>query len=67
MNRRRKKKQQVDYVELVKQKFAAINWKQPFNKNKWLERVEPIKAFWQRLPKFHQRALMVLMPLLLLL
>ncbi|MBE4427145.1 lysine transporter LysM, partial [Vibrio parahaemolyticus] len=34
---------------------------------KWLERVEPIKAFWQRLPKFHQRALMVLMPLLLLL
>ncbi|MEF1192437.1 LysM-like peptidoglycan-binding domain-containing protein, partial [Vibrio parahaemolyticus] len=67
MNRRRKKKQQVDYVELVKQKFAAINWKQPFNKSKWLERVEPIKAFWQRLPKFHQRALMVLMPLLLLL
>ena len=32
MNRRRKKKQQVDYVELVKQKFAAIDWKQPFNK-----------------------------------
>jgi cell envelope opacity-associated protein A len=66
MNRRRKKKQQVDYVELIKQKYAAIDWKQPFDKNKWLERVQPVTAFWQRLPKFHQRALMVLVPLLLL-
>ncbi|MGY0616521.1 LysM-like peptidoglycan-binding domain-containing protein [Vibrio sp. FJH11] len=67
MNRRRKKKQQVDYVELIKQKFAAIDWKQPFNKSKWLERVQPVTAFWQRLPKFHQRALMVLVPLFVLL
>ena len=66
MNRRRKKKQQVDYVELIKQKYAAIDWKQPFNKTKWLERVKPVPTFWQRLPKFHQRALMVLVPLLLL-
>ncbi|ANQ25289.1 lysine transporter LysM [Vibrio natriegens] len=66
MNRRRKKKQQVDYVELIKQKYAAIDWKQPFDKTKWLERVQPVTAFWQRLPKFHQRALMVLVPLLLL-
>ncbi|MDV6253397.1 LysM-like peptidoglycan-binding domain-containing protein [Vibrio sp. EA2] len=66
MNRRRKKKQQVDYVELIKQKYAAIDWKQPFDKTKWLERAEPVTAFWQRLPKFHQRALMVLVPLLLL-
>ncbi|MGP8307175.1 LysM-like peptidoglycan-binding domain-containing protein [Vibrio sp. YIC-376] len=67
MNRRRKKKQQVDYIELIKQKFAAIDWKQPFNKSKWLERVQPVTAFWQRLPKFHQRALMVLVPLFVLL
>lgn len=66
MNRRRKKKQQVDYVELIKQKYAAIDWKQPFDKTKWLERVQPVTAFWQCLPKFHQRALMVLVPLLLL-
>lgn len=67
MNRRRKKKQQVDYVELIKQKFAAIDWKQPFNKSKWLERAQPVTAFWQRLPKFHQRALMVLVPVFVLL
>ncbi|MDN8584630.1 LysM-like peptidoglycan-binding domain-containing protein [Vibrio alginolyticus] len=67
MNRRRKKKQQVDYVELVKQKFAAIDWKQPFNKEQWLERIQPVKQFWLRLPKFHQRALMVLVPLILVL
>ncbi len=67
MNRRRKKKQQVDYVELIKQKFAAIDWKQPFNKSKLSERATPVTTFWQRLPKFHQRALMVLVPLFLLL
>ncbi|KIN09641.1 LysM-like peptidoglycan-binding domain-containing protein [Vibrio mytili] len=67
MNRRRKKKQQVDYVELAKQKFAAINWKQPFSKSQWLARIKPVTLFWQRLPKFHQRVLMVLVPLFLLL
>ncbi|CAE6881739.1 LysM-like peptidoglycan-binding domain-containing protein [Vibrio sp. B1FLJ16] len=67
MNRRRKKKQQVDYVELIKQKFAAIDWKQPFNKDKQSENAQPVPKFWQRLPKFHQRALMVLVPLFLLL
>ncbi len=67
MNRRRKKKQQVDYVELIKQKFAAIDWKQPFSKDKQSENPQPVIKFWQRLPKFHQRALMVLVPLFLLL
>ncbi|PFG45384.1 hypothetical protein ATG66_3666 [Vibrio sp. ES.051] len=66
MNRRRKKKQQVDYVELVKQKFAAIDWKQLFNKQLWVERLQPVQLCWHRLPKFHQRTLMILSPLLLL-
>ncbi len=67
MNRRRKKKQQVDQVELIKQKFAAIDWKQPFNKEKWQERMQPVTEFWHRLPKLHQRALMVLVPVVLVL
>jgi len=67
MNRRRKKKQQVDYVESVKQKFAAIDWKQLFDKERWLEHIQPITLFWLRLPKFHQRALMILVPLILIL
>ncbi|CAH1522581.1 conserved hypothetical protein [Vibrio owensii] len=67
MNRRRKKKQQVDHVELMKQKFAAIDWKQPFNKEKWQERLQPVTQFWHRLPKLHQRALMVLVPVVLVL
>lgn len=45
MNRRRKKKQQVDYVELVKQKFAAIDWKQPFNKEQWLDVYSLLSSF----------------------
>lgn len=67
MNRRRKKKQQVDYAELIKQKFAAIDWKLPFSKDKQSDKAQPVTGFWQRLPKFHQRALMVLVPLFLLL
>ncbi len=67
MNRRRKKKQHVDYVALFKQKFAAIDWKLPYNKSKRLDHQQPITTFWLRLPKFHQRALMVLVPIFLLL
>ncbi|MGR5134050.1 LysM-like peptidoglycan-binding domain-containing protein [Vibrio alfacsensis] len=67
MNRRRKKKQQVDYVELMKQKLAAIDWKQPVSKAKWQQITLPITQFWQHLPKLHQRALMVLLPAVLLL
>ncbi|BCN23076.1 LysM-like peptidoglycan-binding domain-containing protein [Vibrio alfacsensis] len=67
MNRRRKKKQQVDHVGLMKQKLAAIDWKQPFDKEKWQKNLSPIAQFWQGLPKLHQRALMVLVPVVLLL
>ncbi len=67
MNRRRKKKQQVDYVELVKQKLAAIDRKQLFNMGTRSKRTKFVSSYWQRLPKFHQRALMVLVPVFLLL
>ena len=67
MNRRRKKKQQVDYVELVKQKFTAIDWKALGSKAFWHRRCLPIVSFWQRLPKLHQRLLMVLIPFVLVL
>ena len=67
MNRRRKKKQQVDYVELVKQKFTAIDWKAPCSKIFWQSRCQPLVYFWQRLPKLHQRLLIVLIPLVLVL
>lgn len=59
MNRRKKKKQpSVNYVELLKEKWTAIDWHQM--KSKLSER-------WSLLPKLHQRALMVLVPVVLLL
>ncbi|MFM2588715.1 LysM-like peptidoglycan-binding domain-containing protein [Vibrio sp. TBV020] len=58
MNRRKKKKQQVDYVELAKQKVHSVNWQ---------ELKERVLAKWNMLPKLHQRALMVLVPLLFIL
>ncbi|MGR5559023.1 LysM-like peptidoglycan-binding domain-containing protein [Vibrio fortis] len=58
MNRRHKKKQQVDYLQLCKDKFSAIEFGDAKDK---------IRSLWQRLPKLHQRALMVLTPVVLLL
>ncbi len=59
MNRRKKKKQQnVDYIELIKQKWSSIDWSEIKDK---------IQQNWNRLPKLHQRALMVLAPIVLLL
>lgn len=59
MNRRKKKKQQqVDYVNLVKTKFNAIDW---------LEIKRTVLARWNQLPKLHQRGLMILVPVLLVL
>ncbi|NVD05570.1 lysine transporter LysM [Vibrio sp. JPW-9-11-11] len=59
MNRRKKKRQQqVDYVELVTTKLSSIDWSNPTHR---------VRAQWHTLPKLHQRALMVLAPLLLLL
>ena len=58
MNRRKKKKQQINYSELFKAKLDSFDW-QAFT--------HTIKHQWQQLPKFHQRALMLLTPLLVLL
>ncbi len=59
MNRRKKKKQQqVDYVEVAKAKFNNIDWQ-------GIKQTAVDK--WQLLPKLHQRALMVMVPLLLVL
>ncbi len=56
MNRRHKKKQQTDYLALIQTKWSGIEWKE------YLERV---KSFWGQLPKFHRKALIVLVPLVL--
>ncbi len=56
MNRRHKKKQQTDYIALVQDKWNAIDWQ---------TYLDYAKQLWMRLPKFHQRALMVLVPVVL--
>lgn len=58
MNRRKKKVQQVDYLQLFKDKVESIDLSQ---------QREKLTAIWQQLPKLHQRVLMVLVPLVILL
>ncbi|MCG9598568.1 lysine transporter LysM [Vibrio sp. Isolate25] len=58
MNRRKKKAKQVDYAEIIQQKFSQVDWK---------GMVEQAKQAWSRLPKLHQRALMILVPVVFLL
>ncbi|WP_332306268.1 OapA N-terminal domain-containing protein, partial [Vibrio sp. 16] len=59
MNRRKKKKQpSVNYIELMKQKWSSIDGQAMKDK---------VAASWALLPKLHQRALMVLLPIVLLL
>ncbi|EGU33406.1 LysM-like peptidoglycan-binding domain-containing protein [Vibrio scophthalmi] len=58
MNRRKKKPQQVDYVQLMKDKFAEFDW---------AKIKDDTLSQWARLPKLHQRGLMVLTPLVLIL
>lgn len=58
MNRRKKKPKQVDYIELVQHKIAQIDWK---------ALVRYIQDLWLALPKLHQRALMVIVPIVLIL
>ncbi|GAK85825.1 putative cell envelope opacity-associated protein A [Vibrio ponticus] len=58
MNRRKKKPQQVDYIQLAKDKLQAIDW---------ANLRQQLLGRWQQLPKLHQRALMVLIPVVLLL
>lgn len=62
MNRRHKKKQQTDYLALIQSKWAAIDIQ--FD---WREYRHKATQFWQRLPRLHQRALMVLVPVVLIL
>ncbi|MCW8334615.1 lysine transporter LysM [Vibrio sp. SCSIO 43135] len=58
MNRRKKKQQQVDYVALIQERVKQVDWKKAS-----LE----LKSLWLSLPKLHQRALMVLVPLVMIL
>ncbi|WP_333004904.1 LysM-like peptidoglycan-binding domain-containing protein [Vibrio coralliilyticus] len=58
MNRRKKKVKQLGYTELVQQKFSQVDWKGI---------ADQAKRAWAHLPKLHQRALMVLVPVVLLL
>ncbi|MBU2895262.1 LysM-like peptidoglycan-binding domain-containing protein [Vibrio hepatarius] len=58
MNRRKKKPKQVDYIELAQQKILQVDWK---------VKVGCIKELWLALPKLHQRALMVLVPVVFIL
>ena len=48
MNRRKKKKQQVDHLEQLKAKLAGIDWK---------DLKQRALAKWNLLPRLHQRAL----------
>ncbi|CAH0541616.1 OapA family protein [Vibrio marisflavi] len=58
MNRRKKKPKQVDYLDLIKTKWAEIEWKSLTPK---------VKATWSELPKLHRRSLSVLVPVVFLL
>ncbi|MBA5762680.1 LysM peptidoglycan-binding domain-containing protein [Vibrio sp. 404] len=58
MNRRKKKPQQVDYIQLAKEKVSAIDWSHIKHE---------AKSRWLQLPKLHQRALYILVPVVLLL
>lgn len=59
MNRRKKKKpQSVDYVSLMKDKLSSLDWSST---------KEKVLVQWRRLPTLHQRALMVVVPIVLLL
>ena len=58
MNRRKKKSQQVDYIQLAKSKMLAFDWIK-FKRN--------AQNRWNQLPKLHQRTLLILVPIVLLL
>ncbi|WP_162062361.1 OapA family protein [Vibrio taketomensis] len=58
MNRRKKKPQKVDYIQLAKDKLEAVDWQSA---------KQALLSRWGQLPKIHQRALMVLVPIVLVL
>lgn len=73
MNRRKRKQPKTDYVALAKEKWSQIDWHAYLQKinlkqidwQQWNR--QRLSACWQRLPKLHQRALMVLVPVVLIL
>lgn len=67
MNRRHKKKQQTDYFAWIKRQWSAIEWQTTFQRLTSRDNFKRWRAFWQHLPVYHQRALMVLIPLVLIL
>lgn len=58
MNRRRKKKVQVDYLTLFKEYIAQMDFKQSLSN---------VRQVWTNLPRLHKRALSILLPLLMVL
>ncbi|MCK6263109.1 lysine transporter LysM [Vibrio sp. ZSDE26] len=58
MNRRKKKPQKVDYLELVTTQLKKIDWQSYRQK---------ALSLWNQLPLLHQRALMVLTPVVAIL
>ncbi len=68
MNRRHRKKQQVDHFEQLKQRLSSIDFKRiHLSLPDWKVVRDNIVSFWQRLPKLHRRALSVLTPLVFIL
>lgn len=65
MNRRHKKKQQTDYLALVQSHWDAFDWREYQQRIVQLWRRVP--QLWQSLPKLHQRGLIVLVPVVLIL
>lgn len=69
MNRRQRKKQKVDHVQVLKDRWQAIDFSSLKKINKpdvsqWASKVE---TFWTRLPRLHRRLLSVLVPLFVVL
>jgi len=68
MNRRKKKRpQQTDSIALIKQKWVQLDWSKFKDASVVRNLSAKVKSLWSRLPKLHQRALMVLVPALVVL
>ncbi len=59
MNRRRKQKKKVDYLSVMRNKFTNLNPKKID--------MSFVTLYWHRLPVFHRRALLVLVPVVIIL
>ncbi len=69
MNRRQRKKQKVDHVQVLKDRWQAIDFSslKKINKPDVSQWTSKVKTFWTRLPRLHRRLLSVLVPLLVVL